>query len=157
MPDIYETIWNNAASHVSVSRRGTDGAWIGPEADVLLDEGARAEDVTSAGALERPLFARVNEALFDQPSFATFIALAASPHNPTEPAQKPGASKRREGREEKGVAHGLGPARRGSCHRGREGRRGCARGTDYSVCAAPPANCPEYRAHVNTCQWFAKE
>lgn len=75
MPDIYEAIWNSRGSHVSVSRRGSDGTWLDPQADVLLDEGAKAQSVTSAAALERPLFARVNESLFDQASFATFITL----------------------------------------------------------------------------------
>ncbi len=36
MPDIYETIWNSAGSHVSVSRRGADGQWIDPGTSALL-------------------------------------------------------------------------------------------------------------------------
>ena len=75
MSDIYETIWNHPDSHVSVSLRNKDGDWIDPDADVLLDEQGKATGCGSEDALSRPLIAQVNEAVFQEPTFRTFIAL----------------------------------------------------------------------------------
>ena len=75
MADIYETIWNHPASHVSVSRRGNNQTWINPNADVLLDEQGKATGCSSEEALDRPLIAQVNEVIFQEPTFRTLIAL----------------------------------------------------------------------------------
>jgi poly(U)-specific endoribonuclease len=76
MSDIFETIWNHPASHVSVSRRGPNGQFTDQNADILLEEvqshGGNCIDEDSAPS---PLFHRVNESLFTQPTFQTFIAL----------------------------------------------------------------------------------
>lgn len=74
--DIYQTIWNNTGSHISVSRRGANGDWENPEADVLLDEQGRwQEGECTSEFARRPLFAHVNENIFSQPSFQAFITL----------------------------------------------------------------------------------
>ena len=88
--DIYETIWNLGSSHVSVSRRNGSGDWEDPGADILLDEQGRWQEgnCTSEFAL-RPLFARVNENLFSEPTFETFIALLDS-FTAEEDAPEPG-------------------------------------------------------------------
>ena len=75
MADIYETIWNHPASHVSVSRRADDQNWIDPNADVLLDEQGKATGCSSEDVLDRPLIAQVNEAILQTPTFRTLIAL----------------------------------------------------------------------------------
>lgn len=74
MDDIYEQIWNSPGSHVTVRRPGQEGE---DQADMILDQQEKRRDgeCTSAQARQRPLLGRVNEALFAEPSFATFIAL----------------------------------------------------------------------------------
>ena len=74
MADIYETIWNCPASHLSVSRKNPEGEWENPGADVLLDEQGKAHGCTSADAV-RPLIPGMNEARLQEPTFATFVAL----------------------------------------------------------------------------------
>lgn len=75
MSDIYEQIWHLSSSHVSVSRRDEQGAWIDPDADILLDEQAPTDGCTSAEAAPRPLIAQVNPNVLAQPSFKALIAL----------------------------------------------------------------------------------
>lgn len=75
MGDIYETIWELDASHVTVTRRGSDGSPIDPTATVVLDEQGKAGNCQNDGNADRPLMARVDETVFDEPTFNTFIAL----------------------------------------------------------------------------------
>lgn len=76
MGDIFETIWQLPTSHVTVSRRGADGAFINPEADILLEEvRANGGNCVNQDHAPNKLFQFVNETLFAEPTFATFIAL----------------------------------------------------------------------------------
>ena len=74
MADIYESIWDDPAGHVSVSRR-VEGAFDNPGADVLLDEQGPVAACSGQGTAPRPLLAGVREAVLGEPTFETFIAL----------------------------------------------------------------------------------
>jgi poly(U)-specific endoribonuclease len=76
MSDIFEAIWNHPASHVSVSCRGPDGWFTNPDADILLEEApSQGGDCIGEDNAPGPLFYRVNDSLFTQPTFQTFAAL----------------------------------------------------------------------------------
>lgn len=75
MADIYETIWQLPESHVALTRRGSDGQPVEPSAAVVLDEQGKAGECLNDGNAERPLFSSVDESLFNEPTFQTFIAL----------------------------------------------------------------------------------
>lgn len=93
MADIYEIIWGLAESHVAVTRRGSDGNPLDSYATVVLDEQGKAGNCFHDGNASRPLFAEVDESLFEEPTFKTFIALLdnyAAIENEPEVAFQPG-------------------------------------------------------------------
>jgi len=73
--DIYEKLWELVDSHVTVTRLGSDGSPIDPAAAVVLDEQGKAGDCQNDGNADRPLIAQVDETIFGEPTFKTFIAL----------------------------------------------------------------------------------
>jgi poly(U)-specific endoribonuclease len=76
MSDIFEAIWSHPASHVSVSRRGPDGQFTNPDADIVLEEAAsQGGECIDEDNAPRLLFHRVNDSLFTQPTFQAFAAL----------------------------------------------------------------------------------
>lgn len=94
MSDIFETIWQHPASHLSVSRRGPNGEFTDPTADILLEE-VRAPGGNCINEDHAPakLFHFVNEARFSEPTFATLIALldnyTAVENQPEKPLSDP--------------------------------------------------------------------
>ncbi|QGJ69912.1 Hypothetical protein PBC10988_16010 [Planctomycetales bacterium 10988] len=75
MSDIFAKIWNLPESHLSVTRRGPDGSPVDPTAKIVLDEQRKAKRCLNDPAPDRPLFRYVDESVFEEPSFRTFIAL----------------------------------------------------------------------------------
>lgn len=64
--NIYQTIWNSDENRFSVSARKASGEWEDENADILLDEQAKASGKRNIDLATNPLFHRVNEEkLFD--------------------------------------------------------------------------------------------
>jgi poly(U)-specific endoribonuclease len=72
--NIYEELWDLDDNRCTVSGRGPDGRFTDEGADILLDEqaAARGGRVDQAG---RPLFARVNPAKLELPTYKALVAL----------------------------------------------------------------------------------
>ena len=76
MKDIYQQIWNCDRHKLSVSPRDTDGGWLDPDADILVDEQIAAFGRRDLDLARQPLFHRVNEAkLNDILTYVSLIAL----------------------------------------------------------------------------------
>jgi poly(U)-specific endoribonuclease len=73
--DIYQTLWDQDENRCSVAMPDGEGGWTDPNADILLDEQARASGRRAIDAATRPLFARVKEEKLGLPTYAAFIEL----------------------------------------------------------------------------------
>lgn len=85
-PDIFAFIWNLPESHIRTTRMGDDGKPISENAQVVLHEQGRAGDCLDQDNAPKPLLTGVDEAVFDEPTFRTFINLL---DNYTAAEQKP--------------------------------------------------------------------
>ncbi len=72
--NIYQELWTIDLEHngCSVSAKDKDGNWILPSADILIDE---QKEATQTDQAPDPLFAYVNPAKLDLPSYQALIAL----------------------------------------------------------------------------------
>ncbi len=75
MGDIYQELWDHDENRFSVGMPDGAGGWTNPDADLLLDEQAKASGRRTIDAATRPLFARVDEAKLALPTYAAFITL----------------------------------------------------------------------------------
>lgn len=73
--DIFATIWDLPESHIVVSTMGADGNPVSPGAQVVLQEQGRAGDCLDQDNAPEPLLSGVDETVFEEPTFKTFIAL----------------------------------------------------------------------------------
>jgi poly(U)-specific endoribonuclease len=74
-PSIYDKIWQSDANRFSVSVRATDGGWVNPEADILLDHQVKAAGDRWTDLAVRPLFNKVKESRFSEPIYQSMIKL----------------------------------------------------------------------------------
>lgn len=97
MDDIYQALWSHDENRFSVGLRDEQGSWTDPDADLLLDEQARASGRREIDLATRPLFHRVDEQRLERPTYAAFIALldnyvanyrAAEEHTAVEEAEQ---------------------------------------------------------------------
>lgn len=65
MDDIYQQIWNSNRHEFLVSSRDTNGAWLDPDADILLDEQIKAFGRKDLDLAKKPLFYRVNHSKYE--------------------------------------------------------------------------------------------
>ena len=73
MNDIYQQIWNSDSHKFLVSPRDSEGKWLYPDADILLDEQIKAFGRRDLDLAQKPLFYRVNETKFK--TIKTYISL----------------------------------------------------------------------------------
>lgn len=76
MRDIYQRIWNSDRHKFLVSPRNSQGKWLDPNADILLDEQVAAFGRSDLDLATKPLFYRVNqEKLSTLPTYISLITL----------------------------------------------------------------------------------
>ena len=73
--DIFAKLWNLPDSHVRVSKLGPDGTPADPAAKVVVHEQDKAGNCLDDDHADKKLLSNVDESLFDEPTFRTFIAL----------------------------------------------------------------------------------
>ena len=76
MNDIYQQIWNSDRHKFLVSPRDNTGAWLDPDADILLDEQVKAFGRADLDLAKHPLFYHVDRAKFDRsPTYQSLFDL----------------------------------------------------------------------------------
>ena len=73
MNKIYQQIWNSDRHKFLVSPRDKHGAWLDPDADILLDEQVKAFGRSDLDLARKPLFYHVKHAKFEASS--TYLSL----------------------------------------------------------------------------------
>ena len=73
--DIFQTIWNLPESHVVVTTLDKNGKPLDPKAKVAVNEQGKGGNCLNEDNAPLPLLSHVDETIFDEPSFKTFIAL----------------------------------------------------------------------------------
>ena len=73
--DIFQTIWNLPESHVVVTTLDKNGMPLDPNAKVAVNEQGKGGNCLNEDNAPLPLLSHVDETIFDEPSFKTFIAL----------------------------------------------------------------------------------
>ncbi|MBW4501997.1 MAG: lamin tail domain-containing protein [Scytonema hyalinum WJT4-NPBG1] len=74
-PTIYDQIWKADKNSFSVSVRNAEGNWVNPDADILLDHQVKAAGDPWSDLAIRPLFNKVKESRFSEPTYAAMIKL----------------------------------------------------------------------------------
>lgn len=74
-PNIYDRLWEADENRCSVSVRQPDGSWTDPKADILLDHQVKASGDKWTDLAVHPLFHKVNESRFSEPSYQAMIAM----------------------------------------------------------------------------------
>ena len=76
MDNIYQQLWNSDRHKFLVSPKDGDGAWLDPNADILLDEQVKAFGRKDLDLAKRPLFHLVNRNKFAaNPTYLSLIKL----------------------------------------------------------------------------------
>ena len=75
--NIYDILWkmDKENNGCSVSVRLLDGEWEKPDANILLDEQVITSGKRDIDLAKRPLFYKVDERVFEKPTYKTFISL----------------------------------------------------------------------------------
>jgi len=74
-PTIYDQIWLADTNRFSLSVRDAEGNWIDPNADILLDHQIKAAGDPWSDLAIHPLFSKVKEARFAEPTYAAMIQM----------------------------------------------------------------------------------
>lgn len=73
--DIFSALWEMPESHVSVSRMGANGQPVDADAQVVVHEQGKGIGCVDQDNAPDPLFAKVDESVFEEATFKTLIAL----------------------------------------------------------------------------------